>query len=139
MNYRKYQSTRLWLHFLTLPFIWLPLPFILALDLATELYQLVCFPVYKIKYVKRSEYILVMDRNKLAYLNVIEKLCCMYCGYANGVLRYMKEVAGLTEKYWCGVMHEDKVGFKPQEDQISQDFALFGDKEDFDKKYGKLE
>jgi hypothetical protein len=139
MNYRKYQSTRLWLHFLTLPFIWLPLPFILALDLVTALYQFVCFPIYHIKYVKRSEYILVMDRNKLAYLNGIEKLCCMYCGYANGVLRYIKEVAGLTEKYWCGVMHEDKVGFKPQEDQISQDFANFGDKEDCELKYGKTQ
>jgi hypothetical protein len=78
-----------------------------------------------------------MDRNKLAYLNIIEKIGCMYCGYANGVLLYLKEVAGLTEKYWCGVMHEDKPGFKIQSDQIKQDFARFGDKEDFQEKYSE--
>lgn len=137
MNYRKYKYTRLWLHVLSMPFVWLPLPFILALDLACVVYQVICFPIYKIDWVKRSEYILIMDRNKLAYLNVIEKLGCMYCGYANGVLLYLKEVAGRTEKYWCGVMHESKPGFKIQEDQISQNFARYGDQTDFDEKYNK--
>ena len=139
MNYRKYQSTRLWLHFLTAPLIWLPLPFVLALDLVTTIYHFVCFPIYKINYVKRSDYILVMDRNKLTYLNGLEKLACMYCGYTNGVLRYMKEIAGRTEKYWCGVMHEGRPGFKTQEDQKTQNFSPFGDQEDFEKKYGKIQ
>jgi len=137
MNYRKHQPERMWLHLLTVPFIWLPLPFLLVLDLTCVLYQFVCFPIYKINRVKRSTYILVFDRNKLEYLNGIEKVCCMYCGYANGVFLYLKEIAGLTEKYWCGVMHEAKPGFKPQEDQIKQDFAKFNDKEDFEKKYNK--
>jgi hypothetical protein len=138
INYRKYQSKRLWLHFLTIPFIWLPLVFVLVLDLVCEIYQLVCFPIYRIDYVKRSKYILILDRNKLEYLNGIEKLCCMYCGYANGVFLYLKEVAGLTEKYWCGVMHEEKAGFKIQEDQVRQNFAVFGDEKDCEKKYGKI-
>jgi len=136
MNYRKYKTTRLWFHLLSLPFIWLPLPFIIALDLTGALYQLICFPIYKIDWVKRSEYILIFDRNKLKYLNGPEKLGCMYCGYVNGLLRYMKEVAGRTEKYWCGIMHEGRPGFKVQEDQISQDFARFGDEPDCQKKYG---
>ncbi|MFZ4648414.1 MAG: hypothetical protein ACOYMB_02120 [Patescibacteria group bacterium] len=135
MNYRKYQSKRLWLHVLSAPFIWLPLPFIILVDLLSALYQAICFPIYKIERVKRSEYILIFDRNKLAYLNGLEKLGCMYCGYANGVFLYLKEVAGRTEKYWCGIMHENKPGFKIQEDQVKQDFAKFGDQEDFQKKY----
>ncbi|MFZ2310143.1 MAG: hypothetical protein WAW11_01205 [Patescibacteria group bacterium] len=137
MNYRKYRVSRLWLHIISMPFIWLPLPFLIIFDLTCSLYQLICFPIYKIKFVKRSEYILIMDRNKLAYLNTIEKIGCMYCGYTNGVLLYLKEVAGLTEKYWCGVMHEDKPNFKVQSNQIKQDFAKFGDKQDFQEKYSE--
>lgn len=78
-----------------------------------------------------------MDRNKLAYLNGLEKVGCMYCGYANGVFLYLKEVAGRTEKYWCGVMHEGKPGFKTHPDQVKQDFARFGDEKDFQEKYKK--
>jgi hypothetical protein len=77
-----------------------------------------------------------MDRNKLAYLNPFEKLGCMYCGYANGFLLYAKEIAGRTEKYWCGIMHDDKPGFKAHPDQSRQNFARFGDKDDLKEKYG---
>ena len=73
----------------------------------------------------------------MQYLKGFEKLGCMYCGYANGVLRYMKEIAGETEKYWCGIMHENKPGFKIQEDQVKQNFAKFGDEQDLQNKYGK--
>jgi len=136
MNYRKYASSRFWLHLLSAPFIWLPLPFILMLDLVCALYEFVCFPIYKIDWVKRSEYILVMDRNKLDYLYGLEKINCMYCGYANGVLLYLKEVAGRTEKYWCGIMHEGKPGFKVHKDQVTQKFSKFNDEKDFHEKYG---
>ena len=138
MDFLKYKSkAQPWMHLITLPLLWLPLPFLIICDLLCALYQLVCFPIYKIKWVPRAEYILIMDRNKLDYLKGFEKLGCMYCGYANGVLRYMKEVAGLTEKYWCGIMHEGKPGFKPQEDQIVNNFARFNDEKDFHDKYGK--
>jgi len=137
MNYRKYQSQRVWLHFLTAPFIWLPLLALLLLDVLISIYQFICFPIYRIEKVKRSAYILVRDRNKLAYLNPLEKLACMYCGYSNGFLLYAKEIAGRTEKYWCGVKHEARPGFKPQADQTKQGFSDFGDEADFLKKYGK--
>lgn len=137
MEYKKYHAKKGWLHILTAPFIWLPLPFIILVDITCALYEFICFPVYGINWVKRSKHILILDRNKLQYLNPAEKLSCMYCGYVNGVFLYLKEVAGLTEKYWCGIMHENKPGFKIQEDQVNQDFAKFGDKEDFEKKYGK--
>jgi hypothetical protein len=137
MNYLKYREKRYWLHLVSALFIWLPLPFIIILDLVCALYQVICFPIYRIEKVKRAEYILIFDRNKLAYLNWLEKLGCMYCGYANGVLRYLKEIAGRTEKYWCGIMHENKPGFKTQEDQVTQDFAKFNDEQDFREKYEK--
>lgn len=136
MNYRKFQSQLAWLHLLTMPLIWLPLVALLLLDILITLFQTICFPIYKVEKVKRSAYILIMDRNKLAYLNPFEKLSCMYCGYSNGFLLYAKEIAGRTEKYWCGIKHAVKPGFKPQTDQEKLDFARFGDEADFHKKYG---
>lgn len=136
MDYKRFQSRRVWLHFISMPLIWFPLIAILLLDIFVSIYQIICFPIYHIKKVKRAKYILVRDRNKLAYLNPLEKISCMYCGYVNGFLLYAKEIAGLTEKYWCGVMHEAKPGFKVQTNQIKQEFSEFGDEEDFKKKYG---
>jgi hypothetical protein len=81
---------------------------IALLDLWVTLYQTICFPVYRIARVRRSAYI-VIDRHHLAYLNVIEKLNCVYCGYANGVFAYVREVAARTEQYWCPIRHAKRV------------------------------
>ena len=137
MDYKKQikSKSKFWMHLLSMPFIWLPLPFAIMLDLVVALYVFVCFPIYGIEKVKRSDYILIFDRNKLAYLSFWAKIGCMYCGYANGGLLYIKEIAGRTEKYWCGIMHENKPGFIEHKDQVAQKFAKFGDEEDFNKKY----
>ena len=135
MEYRKFRDERFPKHLISTPFIWLPLVAFLFLDLLITIYQAVCFPLYGLKKVKRSKYILIRDRNKLAYLSPLEKMGCMYCGYANGLLLYAKEIGGLTEKYWCGIMHENKPGFQVQNDQIKRDFAAFNDPKDFKKKY----
>lgn len=37
-------------------------------------------------------------------MNAIE-LNCVYCGYANGVLAYVREIAARTEQYWCPIRH----------------------------------
>ena len=58
------------------------LPFLL-LDASVAIYQFVCFPIYGIPKVRRKDY-LVFDRGRLAYLNTIEKIGCIYCSYANG-------------------------------------------------------
>jgi hypothetical protein len=58
--------------------------------------------------VSRGKYI-VIDRQHLAYLNAIEKLNCMYCGYANGVFAYVREIAARTEQYWCPIRHATRV------------------------------
>jgi hypothetical protein len=136
MDYLKNKNGRPLARFLSGPLIWLPLPALILLDILISLYQAVCFPIYGIEKLKRSTYILIFDRNKLKYLTPFEKIYCMYCGYANGSLVYFKEIAGLTEKYWCGVMHENKKGFINQPSQAKQDFAKFDDKKDFTKKYG---
>jgi len=135
MDYRKFYLKRFWGHLFSMPFIWLPLPFLLVLDLIVELYHQVCFPIYGLPKVKRKEFILIIDRNKLKYLYPLEKLGCMYCGYANGVVAYFKEIANRTEKYWCGVMHENKPGFKTQAHQVDQNFSVFNDEKDFNDKY----
>ncbi|MDH3393425.1 MAG: hypothetical protein OEL66_05420, partial [Desulfobulbaceae bacterium] len=70
--------------------------------------QTICFPVYGIPKVKRCDH-LVIDRHALRYLNPIEKLNCVYCGYVNGLLSYIQEIAARTEQYWCPIKHARKV------------------------------
>ncbi|MDP1869920.1 MAG: hypothetical protein Q8L13_26715, partial [Bradyrhizobium sp.] len=72
---------------------------IALVDLWVMAYQAVCFPIYKIPKVRRGDY-LVFDRNHLAYLNIIEKINCAYCSYANGAIAFVREVAARTEVYW---------------------------------------
>ena len=79
------------------------LPFLL-LDAAVAIYQLVCFPIYGIPKVRRKDY-LVFDRGRLAYLNTIEKVGCMYCSYANGLLALITEIAARSEQYFCPIKH----------------------------------
>jgi hypothetical protein len=74
------------------------------LDLAVALYQAVCFPIYGIPKVERGNY-LVFDRGRLAYLNAIEKVACVYCSYANGLLAYITEIAARTEQHFCPIKH----------------------------------
>jgi hypothetical protein len=46
----------------------------------------------------------------LSYLNALEKLNCVYCGYANGTLAYAREIAARTEQFWCPIKHARRVG-----------------------------
>ena len=93
---------------LTAPLLWICLLPIIALDLLATLFQAVCFPIYGIPKVIRSEYVLI-DRHHLGYLNAIEKLNCAYCSYANGVFSYLVELGGRTEQYWCPIKHALRV------------------------------
>lgn len=91
-------------YLLTAPLIYsLVIPLAL-LDLFVTVFQQVCFRVYGISRVRRADYI-VIDRHMLGYLNAIEKLNCVYCGYANGMIAYCREVAARTEQYWCPIKH----------------------------------
>jgi hypothetical protein len=96
------------IEWLAVPVIWLGIVPMLLLDLFLFLFQTVCFPAYKIPKVKRSAY-LALDRGDLPYLNLIEKLNCAYCGYANGLAGYFREIAARTEQYWCPIKHARRI------------------------------
>jgi hypothetical protein len=81
---------------------------LMILDLCVSLYQWICFPVYGVAKVKRSDYI-VFDRHQLSYLNFIEKFHCTYCEYGNGLVSYMAEILARTEEYFCPIKHAHKV------------------------------
>jgi hypothetical protein len=108
---------------ITAPVIYsLIIPFAL-LDLFVTVYQHICFPIYGIPRVRRADF-LVLDRGLLAYLNAIEKLNCTYCSYANGIITYVREVASLTEQYWCPIKHSRRLA--GAHDRASR-FADYGD------------
>jgi hypothetical protein len=89
---------------LTAPIIYsLFLPLML-IDLFAWVFQKTCFPIYGIPPVRRGDY-LVLDRQHLRYLNFIERINCLYCGYANGLMAYASEIAARTEQYWCPIKH----------------------------------
>jgi hypothetical protein len=97
---------------------------IVLLDIMIEIYHHVAFPLYGLKINKRSDYIRI-DRQKLSYLSGFDKVWCMYCGYANGMLAYAVKIAGDTESYWCGIKHKDGGTFVPQPHQ--NDFLPYDD------------
>jgi hypothetical protein len=93
---------------LSAPFVYGMIFPIALFDLALTVYQRICFRLYDIPRVKRSDYVII-DRHHLAYLNSIEKLNCIYCGYGNGVINYAREIISRTEQYWCPIKHARKI------------------------------
>ena len=110
---------------LSAPFIYALIIPLLLLDLFVSLYQAVCFPIYKIEKVHRHDFI-SFDRHHLAYLNLIEKINCAFCSYANGLIGYTREIASLTEAYWCPIKHAKRLnGSHPR----YKNFTDYGDAE----------
>ena len=113
-------------------------PFLLV-DASVAAYQFVCFPIYGIPKVRRKDY-LVFDRGMLAYLNTIEKVGCIYCSYANGLLALISEIAARTEQHFCPIKHAhrlaqthsryahflpygDAVAYRQQEEKVARAFG----------------
>lgn len=97
------------------------------LDLSITIYQLICFRLYNISRVRRSDFI-VIDRHQLAYLNSVEKFNCIYCGYGAGVINYAREITSRTEQYWCPIKHARKIaGAHSRYDT----FVAYGDATDY--------
>ncbi len=83
------------------------IPLVIA-DVFVSFYQFTCFPIYGIRKVRRSDY-LVFDRHHLSYLNFMEKFHCDYCAYANGIMAYITEIIARTEQYFCPIKHARKI------------------------------
>jgi len=82
-------------------------PFFL-LDLFLMTYQGICFPVYGIPKVRRSDYFLY-DRGRLKYLNLLERLNCAYCSYGNALFAFATEISARTEQHWCPIKHAQRI------------------------------
>jgi len=80
----------------------------LILHLCLEVYHRICFPLYGIHALRTRDYF-VFDRHHLAYLNWFEKLNCLYCSYFNCLMTYGREIAALTELYWCPIKHAKRI------------------------------
>ncbi|MDD2465835.1 MAG: hypothetical protein PHI97_17695 [Desulfobulbus sp.] len=122
------------LNILTIPFIWGCLFPAVFMDLTVTLYQVICFTIYDVPKVKRSKYIII-DRHALAYLNIVEKINCLYCGYFNGLIAYVQEVAARTEQYWCPIKHARKVSTMHSR---YHKFLEYGDCQDYQERLEKI-
>jgi len=130
----KYLRQAPLLYIITAPVIYGMLIPLVILDVSLTLYQHICFRVYGIPRVRRADY-LVIDRHHLAYLNIIEKLNCVYCGYGNGLIEYGREITARTEQYWCPIKHANRTR-DPHHRTLQ--FADYGDAESYRKQLAVL-
>jgi len=121
-------------HIVSAPFIYSVIFPIVFIDIAVTLYQHICFRLYRIPRVNRSKY-LIFDRQHLDYLNALEKLNCLYCGYGNGVMAYVREIFARTEQYWCPIKHATKV---IDAHRLTENYVDYGDASAYRKKLTEL-
>jgi hypothetical protein len=96
------------LFILIAPIIYAMIVPIVFMDITIWIYQRITFPVYRIPIVPRKAYF-VIDRHHLSYLNSVEKVNCIYCGYGNAVAAYTKEIIARTELFWCPIKHASRL------------------------------
>jgi hypothetical protein len=100
----RYMTGASLLSWIVAPVIYLGFLPMALLDVFLYVYQFICFRVYRIQRVVRSDYV-ILDRGDLPYLNALEQFNCFYCGYANGLMAYASEIAARTEQYFCPIKH----------------------------------
>jgi hypothetical protein len=76
----------------------------IIMDILVTQFQIIYFGTYRIPKIKRKEYIII-DRHLLKKLNFFQKINCVYCGYANGMVGYVKAVVNQMELYSCAIKH----------------------------------
>ena len=128
INAWKYMSGATLGSIITAPVIYFGLIVFIFLDIFVTIYQHICFRTYGIPRVKRSQFF-SYNRSALPYLNIIQKINCAYCSYGNGTIAYAREVAALTEEYWCPIKHAD-LTISGYHDKYAK-FADYGDAEGF--------
>lgn len=119
-------NTRLSL-LVTAPFLYGMVVPLMVFDLWLSACQAVFFPIYGIKKVPRGDFI-VIDRQYLNYLNIIERINCAYCGYATGVFAYAREIGARAENYWCPIKHARRIH---DEHSLYAGFEEYGNAEGF--------
>jgi len=122
------------LHLLASPLVYSMIVPAILFDVLLFIYQQVVFRIFKFKFIKRSDYIR-FDRQYLGYLNIVEKLNCMYCSYFNGLMQYASAIASRTELYFCPIKHAKKVVY---EHEHYKDFLQYGDEEEYQEKLEAL-
>lgn len=122
-------------HFLSIPFIYMMIAPAIILDFFLTVYQWTAFPLYRIPRVKRKDYF-VYERRFLDYLNIVQKMNCLYCSYVNWLFAYAVEIGGRTERYWCPIKSAHKPKFSHG---WYRDFADYGSPEDWMQKTNQRE
>lgn len=80
------------------------------------LYQEIYFHIYDIPKVRFRDYI-TFDRGILKNLNMLQRLNCMYCAYANALAAWFKALVNQTETYSCAIKnHAQKLGQEHQKE-----------------------
>jgi len=122
------------LHLLSSPVVYGMIFPALFLDMMLFLYRHVVSRVFGIRFEERNSFI-VFDRQYLGYLNVIEKLNCLYCSYFNGLMCYASSIASKTELYFCPIKHAKKIAYRHETYDM---FFPYGDGEDYQKRLKEL-
>ena len=78
----QYLVPKTFRHILSMPFIYGMIIPAVFLDICLWIYQQTAIRLYGIPLVKRSDYI-QFDRKFLSYLNLMQKINCLYCSYVN--------------------------------------------------------
>jgi len=79
----------------------LPLVF---MDIFIWQFQNIYFRTSGIPLIERKKYV-ILDRFRLGKLSIWQKINCLYCEYANGVVGYAKAVVNQMELYSCAIKH----------------------------------
>lgn len=99
--------------------VWIVAPIIYVMfipivffDLATTVYQAICFRAYGIPRVARRKHVRLFSRGR-KMITLLDRFNCAYCTYANGVVAYARAVLIETEKYWCPIKYQARKDFTP--------------------------
>lgn len=131
----KYIFARNFRHILSIPFVYMMVVPAIILDIFLTIYQAITFPLYRIPKVSRRDFI-NYDRRFLGYLNILQKIHCLYCSYVNGLFGYAVEIAARTERYWCPIKAASKPKFYHD---WYQSFADYGNVEEWNEKFNHFE
>jgi len=77
---------------------------LVLVDLFIIQFQFIYFGLNDIPKLQRKEFFSI-DRHLLKRLNFLQKVNCLYCEYANGVVAYAKAVTNQMEIYSCAIKH----------------------------------